>query len=162
MPNSCKFILKSFSIAFLLSLVSCASLNQSQSSMEKYNGKLTLLQNNKNFNYNFSIFYSNNIVIIQVKKPLLGNVLNVKIDKFNGISVSPSLDSISIDFIENFNLDDFFLFVSNCLKANNIDNKLTFFNQDQIGFSCNNRKGMTTLISIKYENIYIKGAISAS
>ena len=73
--------------------------------MEKYNGKLTLLQNNKNFNYNFSIFHSNNIVIIQVKKPLLGNVLNVKIDKFNGISVSPSLDSISIDFIENFNLD---------------------------------------------------------
>ena len=141
----------------MLSLVSCVSFNQSQSSEEKYIGKLTLFQKEKSFNYNFAIFPSENIFIIQVNKPLLGNVLNVTIDKFNGISTSPAPDFKTVDFIKDLNLGDFFNFISNCLRANNIESKLTSFNQGQTRFECNNRKGMTTLITIESENIYIKG-----
>ena len=160
MPNSCKFIFKSFSIAFLLSLVSCVSFNQSQSSEEKYIGKLTLFQKEKSFNYNFAIFPSENIFIIQVNKPLLGNVLNVKIDKFNGISTSPAPDIQTVAFIKNLNLDDFFTFISNCLRSNISENSLISYNQDKTNFDCEKRKEMATLITIKFENIYIKGVIS--
>jgi len=141
-------------------LVSCASINQSQFLEEKYIGKFTLTQNNKNSNFNIAIFPSSDAIIIQVNKPLLGNVLNVTIDKLEGITVVPK-SSINIkELIESLDSAEHFNLISKCLDGNQVQNNLSNLKNNIIYFECLHKKEGSILINIKAGSDSIKGVIS--
>ena len=57
-------------------MVSCASINNS--SLIEYSGKLLIDQNGKEqFSFNIHVAINRNTSIIQIKKPLFGNVLKI-------------------------------------------------------------------------------------
>jgi len=67
-------------------------LNQQQSLEATYIGKFQLTQNNNSSILNITISKSSEIIIIQVKKALLGNVAKITIEKSKPISVFPKQD----------------------------------------------------------------------
>ena len=141
-------------------MVSCASVNQSQFLEEKYIGKFTLTQNNKNSNFNIAIFPSSDAIIIQVNKPLLGNVLNVTIDKLEGISVVPK-SSIDIkELIESLDSVEYFNLISGCLEKDKAQNNIRNLKNNTIYFECLYEKEGSILIKIKAGSDSIKGVIS--
>ncbi len=108
-------------------------------------------------NYNFVIFPSNNIVIIQVNKPLLGNVLNVTIDKFNGISTSPAPDFIK-ELIES--LDSADLVIAAYKRSVPTATAVGNLKNNTIYFECLYEKKGSILIKIKAGSDSVKGVIS--
>jgi|TARA_B110000305_G_C19438469_1_gene640382 hypothetical protein len=160
MPNSCKFIFKSFSIAFLLSVVSCASLNQ-QFSGEKYLGKFTLIQDKNNSNFSVAIFPSSSNVIIQVKKPLLGNVLNITFDKFKAVSIIPKLNDNNTALINSINPKLYFNIISSCIKSNKSKKDFSILEDNRLSVNCSYMKNGSSKIIIKEaDNFYISGVIT--
>ena len=141
-------------------MVSCASINQSQFLEEKYIGKFTLTQNNKNSNFNIAIFPSSDAIIIQVNKPLLGNVLNVTIDKLEGITVVPK-SSINIkELVKSLDSAEYFNLISKCLDGNQVQNNLSNLKNNIIYFECLHKKEGSILINIKAGSDSVKGVIS--
>ncbi len=141
-------------------MVSCASVNQFQFLEEKYIGKFTLTQNNKNSNFNIAIFPSSDAIIIQVNKPLLGNVLNVTIDKLEGISVVPK-SSIDIkELIESLDSAEYFNLISACLDKDKAQNNIRNLKNNTIYFECLYEKKGSILIKIKAGSDSVKGVIS--
>tara|TARA_B100001996_G_scaffold372958_1_gene349921 strand:+ start:667 stop:900 length:234 start_codon:yes stop_codon:yes gene_type:complete len=67
-------------------------LNQQQSLEATYIGKFQLTQDNNSSIFNITISKSSEIIIIQVKKALLGNVAKITIEKSKPISVFPKQD----------------------------------------------------------------------
>ncbi len=67
-------------------------MNQQQSLEATYIGKFQLTQDNNSSIFNITISKSSEIIIIQVKKALLGNVAKITIEKSKPISVFPKQD----------------------------------------------------------------------
>ena len=137
--------------------VSCASLNSIDNKSFKYIGKLLLNYEDNNsatFNININLFKDGSI--IQIKKPIYGNVLNIRTYKNQKISITPLKYNqyIKIPYEIEINLHNW---LSECLLKNsfNINKSEDKFNYE---FICNENKNKI-FFKIKYQEYILEGYI---
>lgn len=149
-------MVKKFSMVLLLSLVSCASLNKASFQDENYIGKFNLIQNNNNSNFSVVIFPLSEGIIIQVNKPLFGNVLNVNIDLKKGISINPESYKTQ-NTLARVNHVTIYKTIMGCLGSYKSNSEVKFTNIDGIKMTCSRPQNQEVLFDIEVDNIYING-----
>jgi len=152
MPNSCNSISKLISILFLVSLGSCTSISDSTFSEKVFMGKLSLTdpQNRSNFNIKVKAFPEN--VIIQIGKPLFGNLLKIQFNYSSGLSFNQKIDSRYLSSLKEFKNKDYRKFLNSCFNDFNINEKVFILKKNNVGFECIHYDKDTLLINFFYEN----------
>lgn len=152
MPNSCNSISKLISILFLVSLGSCTSISDSTFSEKVFMGKLSLTdpQNRSNFNIKVKAFPEN--VIIQIGKPLFGNLLKIQFNYSSGLSFNQKIDSRYLSSLKEFKNKDYRKFLNSCFNDFNINEKVFILKKNSVGFECIHDDKDTLLINFFYEN----------
>ena len=152
MPNSCNSISKLISILFLVSLGSCTSISDSTFSEKVFMGKLSLTspQNRSNFNIEVKAFPEN--VIIQIGKPLFGNLLKIQFNYSSGLSFNQKIDNRYLSSLKEFKNKDYRKFLYSCFNDFNINKKVFILKKNNIRFECIHHDKDTLLISFFYGN----------
>ncbi len=137
--------------------VSCASLNSIDNKSFNYIGKLLLSykdNNSASFNININLF--KNESIIQIKKPIYGNVLNIRTYKNENISFTPLKygQYIKIPYEIDINLHNW---ISECLLKKNLS-IVQSKNKFSYEFICNENKNKI-FFKIKYQEYNLEGYI---
>ena len=109
MPNSCNSITKNLCIALLVS--SCASTQNFQAGIS-LNGKFLANNGSNTFPFNVSLQSNTDVDIIQIKKPLYGNVLRAEVDK----NTTEILMLKTIDGLQKFEMGDVKILSSQIIK----------------------------------------------
>jgi hypothetical protein len=146
-------IKKIFFVFYLFILVSCASINNS--SLIEYSGKLLINQNGKEqFSFNIHVAINRSTSIIQIKKPLFGNVLKIIAAKDKDLTFIQSENGQSYAVPDYVNTN-FKYWLDRCLleKVFEADNP-----EDAFYFSCYKEKNRTNFV-IAYEEYELKGFI---
>ena len=157
MPNNCNSIIKNtFYILIVCVAASCVSMKNNSNSLT-YNGKFILSYNNiDQSSFNINISFVNKETIIQITKPLYGNVLKINFNKEKGLILLPT------KFTEPFYISDeinrnFKYWLRQCLLSKEIViNEVsddTYFNFDCI------TKNDRTSFEIVYNEFLINGFV---
>ena len=95
-------------------LSACSSITQSTNPGKSYIGNLKLSQNNliSNFIVRINVFPED--TIIQVSKPILGNLIKIKFNQNDGITTNQELDNSSLTLFNNFNNKEYSYFFNSC------------------------------------------------
>tara|TARA_Y100000994_G_scaffold71873_1_gene58876 strand:- start:807 stop:1298 length:492 start_codon:yes stop_codon:yes gene_type:complete len=160
MPNSCNSITKIILIFFLIFLGSCSSTSHSTFSENLYVGKFSFTNEINASNFNIKIKALPKNVIIQIGKPLFGNLLNIEFNYSNGFSFNPKIDGDYLDLLKNFDSNEYIYFFESCLK--NLENNKRPFIIKKFNFElkCNHQNTGTILIHLIYgEEMIIKGIL---
>ena len=152
MPNSCNSISKLISILFLVSLGSCTSISHSTFSEKVFLGKLsfTNTQDKSNFNVRVKAFPEN--VIIQIGKPLFGNLLKIQFNNSTGLSFDPKIDNRYLSLLKKFKKKDYIKFFNSCFNNFNIAEKVFILKKSDVELQCIHQDQDTLLVNFFYEN----------
>ena len=102
-------------------LSSCSSISQLTNPEKSYIGKFNLSQNNLVSKFIVKINVFSEHIIIQVSKPILGNLLKIKFSQNNGIIIDQEVDSSYLTLLNNFNKNEYSDFFYSCFNYLNID-----------------------------------------
>ena len=152
MPNSCNSISKLISILFLVFLGSCTSISDSAFTEKVFMGKLSLTgpQNRSNFNIEVRAFPEN--VIIQIGKPLFGNLLKIKFNYSSGLSFNQKIYNRYLSALKGFKNKDYRKFLYSCFNDFDINEKVFILKKNDIGFECIHHDKDALLINFFYGN----------
>ena len=117
-------------------LSACSSISQSTILEKSYIGKLNLSQNNQvsSFIVKINVFTEN--LIIQVSKPILGNLLKIKFNQNHGIGIDQKIDNSYLTLLNNFNEKEYAYFFNSCFNYLNIDKNVFKINKNTIELKC--------------------------
>ena len=77
--------------------------------------------------------------IIQVSKPILGNLLKIKFNKNQGIAIDQEIDDNFLTFLSNFNKKEYSYFFNSCFNYLNIDKNIFKITKNKIELKCEYR-----------------------
>ena len=117
-------------------LSSCSSISQLTNLEKSYIGKLNLSQNNLVSNFIVKINVFSEHIIIQVSKPILGNLLKIKFSQNNGIIIDQEIDSSYLTLLNNFNKNEYSYFFNSCFNYLDIDKNEFKITKNYIEFKC--------------------------
>ena len=141
-------------------LSACSSISQSTNIKKSYIGKLSLSQNNlvSNFIIRINIFPED--TIIQVSKPILGNLLKIKFNQNDGITINQELNESSLALLNNFNKKEYTNFFNSCFNYLNTNKNEFKINKNKIELKCE-YKGLDTLsiFFVNYDIFSINGIL---
>ena len=160
MPNSCNSISKLFSILFLVSLSSCSSISHSTFSEKVFLGKLsfTNTQDKSNFNVRVKAFPEN--VIIQIGKPLFGNLLKIHFNHSTGLSFHPQVDNQYLSQLKTLKNYEYIELFNSCFHNFNINKKIFILKKFDLEIKCAHQEQDTLLVNIYYrDEININGIL---
>jgi len=146
----------------VIHLSACSSISQPNTPEKSYIGKLNLSQNNLVSNFMIRVNIYSEDTIIQVSKPILGNLLKIKFNKNQGIAIDQEIDDNFLTLLSNFNknqgiaidqeIDDNFLtllsnfnkkeysyFFNSCFNYLNIDQNIFKITKNKIELKCEYR-----------------------
>tara|TARA_Y100000766_G_scaffold117161_1_gene100681 strand:- start:67 stop:537 length:471 start_codon:yes stop_codon:yes gene_type:complete len=117
-------------------LSACSSISQSTNQGKSYIGKLKLSQNNlvSNFIIRINVFPEN--TIIQVSRPILGNLIKIKFNQNEGITTNQELDRSSLALFNNFNNKEYSYFFNSCFNYLNPNKNAFKINKNNIELKC--------------------------
>ncbi len=117
-------------------LSACSSISQSTNLGKSYIGKLKLSQNNlvSNFIVRINVFPEE--TIIQVSKPILGNLIKIKFNQNDGITISQKLDNSYLTLFNNFSKKEYSYFLNSCFNYLNADKNVFKINKNNIEVKC--------------------------
>jgi hypothetical protein len=143
---------KLISLLFLVFLGSCTSISDSTFSEKVFIGKLSLSgpQNRSNFNIKVKAFPEN--VIIQIGKPLFGNLLKIQFNYLSGLSFNQTIDNRYFSSLMEFKNKDYRKFLNSCFNDFNINEKVFILKKNNVGFECIHHDTDTLLINFFYGN----------
>ena len=160
MPNSCNSISKLISILFLVSLGSCSSISHSTFSEKVFAGKLFFANTQDLSNYNIRVKAFPENVIIQIGKPLFGNLLKIQFNHSTGLSFNPKIDNQYLSLLMLFKNEDYIKFFNSCLNDFTVTEKVFVLKKYDVEFKCIHQDQDTLLVNFFYRNeINIKGAL---
>ena len=135
-------------------LSACSSISQSTNLEKSYIGKLNLSQNNLVSKFIIRINVFSEDTIIQVSKPILGNLIKIKFNQNDGITTNQELDSSILTLFNNFNKKEYTYFFNSCFNNLNTDKNVFKINKNNIELKCE-YKGLDTLsIFFVNDNIF--------
>ena len=125
-------------------LSACSSISQSTNLEKSYIGKLNLSQNNLVSKFIIRINVFSEDTIIQVSKPILGNLIKIKFNQNDGITTNQELDSSILTLFNNFNKKEYAYFFNSCFNNLDTDKNVFKINKNNIELKCE-YKGLDTL-----------------
>ena len=125
-------------------LSACSSISQSTNLEKSYIRKLNLSQNNLVSKFIIRINVFSEDTIIQVSKPILGNLIKIKFNQNDGITTNQELDSSILTLFNNFNKKEYAYFFNSCFNNLNTDKNVFKINKNNIELKCE-YKGLDTL-----------------
>ena len=135
-------------------LSACSSISQSTNLEKSYIGKLNLSQNNLVSKFIIRINVFSEDTIIQVSKPILGNLIKIKFNQNDGITTNQELDSSILTLFNNFNKQEYTYFFNSCFNNLNTDKNVFKIIKNNIELKCE-YKGLDTLsIFFVNDNIF--------
>ena len=117
-------------------LSACSSISQSTNLEKSYIGKLNLSQNNLVSKFIIRINVFSEDTIIQVSKPILGNLIKIKFNQNDGITTNQELDSSILTLFNNFNKKEYSYFFNSCFNNLNTDKNVFKINKNNIELKC--------------------------
>ncbi len=117
-------------------LSSCSSISQLTNPEKSYIGKFKLSQNNLVSKFIVKINVFSEHIIIQVSKPILGNLLKIKFSQNNGIIIDQEIDSSYLTLLNNFNKNEYSYFFNSCFNYLDIDNNEFKITKNYIELKC--------------------------
>jgi len=124
-------------------LSACSSISQSTNLEKSYIGKLNLSQNNLVSNFIIRINIFSEDTIIQVSKPILGNLIKIKFNQNDGITINQALNESSLALLNNFNKKEYSNFFNSCFNYLNTNKNEFKINKNKIELKCE-YKGLDT------------------
>ena len=117
-------------------LSACSSISQSTNLEKSYIGKLNLSQNNLVSKFIIRINVFSEDTIIQVSKPILGNLIKIKFNQNDGITTNQELDSSILTLFNNFNKQEYTYFFNSCFNNLNTDKNVFKIIKNNIELKC--------------------------
>lgn len=151
MPNSCNSITKIISIFLLIFLGSCTSISHSTFSERVFVGKLSFTNTQSRSNYNVRVNALPEKVIIQIGKPLFGNLLKIEFDHSAGLSFDPKIDNEYLYLFQSFEKKDYVNFFNSCFSELNIDKNIFILKKYDFELKCNHQNNGTVSIYMTYK-----------
>ena len=117
-------------------LSACSSISQSTNSGKSYIGKFKISQNNlvSNFIVRINVFPED--IIIQVSKPILGNLIKIKFNQNDGITTYQELGNSSLTLLNNFNNKEYSYFFNSCFNYLTADRNVFKINKNNTELKC--------------------------
>ena len=137
---------------------SCSSTSHSTFSENSYVGKFSLTNeiNSSNFNIKIKAFPKN--VIIQVGKPLFGNLLKIEFHSSGVFSFDPKIDDEYLVLLKKFDTKEYMSFFDACFK--NFYKKSIIVKNFDFELKCDHQNPDTLLVHLIYgEEMFIKGVL---
>ena len=125
-----------YSVVFLSA---CSLISQSTILEKSYIGKFNLSQNNLVSNFIVRINVFSEDVIIQASRPILGNLLKIKFNQNQGISIDQEIDNSYLTLFNNFNKKEYAYFFNSCFNSLNTDENVFKINKNDIELKCEYR-----------------------
>ena len=134
-------------------------MNQQQSLEATYIGKFQLTQDNNSSIFNITISKSSEMIIIQVKKSLLGNVAKIAIEKSKPISVFPKPDYKYRNLLNELNSNKYFSFINRCLELKKVDNKIVEIINNNLNITCKFEDNFKSILIQSKDRYLVKGKL---
>ena len=141
-------------------LTACSSLSPSNYSEKRYVGKLSLSQNSEEsiFTVRIIVFYED--IIIQVSKPLLGNLIKIKFNTFKGFSFDTKTNDLDISVFQNADKKEYANFFNSCFDVLSPSQNLFILDKNDFQFRCEFEKINVFSFSFKDSNdLFINGVL---
>jgi hypothetical protein len=106
--------------------------------------------NNSNFNVKVKAFPKD--VIIQIGKPLFGNLLKIQFNNSTGLSFDPKIDNRYLSLLKKFKKKDYIKFFNSCFNNFNIAEKVFILKKSDVELQCIHQDQDTLLVNFFYEN----------
>ena len=135
-------------------LSSCSSISQLTNPEKSYIGKFNLSQNNLVSNFIVKINVFSEHIIIQVSKPILGNLLKIKFSQNNGIIIDQEIDSNYLTLLNSFNKNEYSYFFNSCFNYLDIDKNEFKIAKNYIELKCEYEGPETFSIFFINNNIF--------
>ena len=110
----------------------------------------TNTQDLSNFNIRVKAFPEN--VIIQIGKPLFGNLLKIQFNHSTGLSFNPSIDDQYLALLKKFKNEDYIKFFNSCLNNFKVTEKVFILKKNNVKFKCMHQDQDTLLVNLFYGN----------
>ena len=139
---------------------SCSSTSHSTFSENSYVGKFSLTNeiNSSNFNIKIKAFPKN--VIIQVGKPLFGNLLKIEFHSSGVFSFDPKIDNEYLVLLKKFNAKEYMYFFDACFKNLDKNKRSIIVKNFDFELKCDQQNPDTLLVHLIYgEEMFIKGVL---
>lgn len=133
-------------------------MNQQQSLEATYIGKFQLIQDNNSSIFNITISKSSEMIIIQVKKALLGNVAKITIEKSKPISVFPKQNYKYRNLLNEISPDTYLSFINKCLELKKVDNKMVEINNN-LNIACAFEDNFKSILIQSKDGYLVKGKL---
>ena len=136
MPNSCNSMTKIILVWCVVLLSACSSKFQSTIPEKSYIGKLDFLQNDLVSNFIVRINIYSEDIIIQVSKPIFGNLLKIKFSQNYGIIIDQEIDDSYLSLLNNFNNKEYSYFFISCFNYLDADKNVFRITKNYIELKC--------------------------
>ena len=138
----------------VIHLSACSSISQPNTPEKSYIGKLNLSQNNLVSNFMIRVNIYSEDTIIQVSKPILGNLLKIKFNKNQGIAIDQEIDDNFLTLLSNFNKKEYSYFFNSCFNYLDIDKNEFKIAKNYIELKCEYEGPETFSIFFINNNIF--------
>ena len=99
------------------------------------------------------------MIIIQVKKSLLGNVAKITIEKSKPISVFPKPDYKYRNLLNELNSNQYFSFINRCLELQKVDNKIAEIINNNLNITCKFEDNFKSILIQSKDSYLVKGKL---
>jgi len=90
-------------------------------------------------------------VIIQIGKPLFGNLLKIEFDHSTGLTFDPKIDNEHLYLLQSFDNKDYVNFFNSCFGKLNIKKNIFILKKYDFELKCNHQNNDTVSIHMTYK-----------
>ena len=139
---------------------SCSSTSHLTFSENLYVGKFSFTNeiNSSNFNIKIKAFPKN--VIIQIGKPLFGNLLKIEFHSSGVFSFDPKIDDEYLVLLKKFDTKEYMYFFDACFKKFDKNKRSIIVKNFDFELKCDHQNPDTLSVHLIYgEEMFIKGVL---
>jgi len=151
MPNSFNSITKFISIFLLIFLSSCSSISHTIFPEKLFVGKISVANAQSRSNYSIRVSVLPENVIIQIGKPLFGNLLKIEFDYSRGLSFDPEVNSEYLSLLGSLNKKDYMNFFDFCFDDLKSDDNIFLIKKHDFELKCNYQNIDTFSFDLAYK-----------
>ena len=141
-------------------LTACSSLSQLNISEKRYIGKFIYTENNQVSRFIVRVDVFPKETIIQVSRPILGNLIKIKFNQRDGMVIDKEIDGIYSSLFNSFNEKEYYYFFNSCFHYLNANKNIYKISKNNFELKCH-YQGLNTLSLdvITEEGLLISGAL---